>query len=151
MVEPAENRTGDDPQFPLFVGADCITFHGTAVALCRNTGSQTAVRSPGIVITNPFRQEPTEMPFAQRDHEIQTLASYGPDQSFTKCILRRRWRRSFQDLQTETLHSLLIQIRRENAVTIRDDWSSNTMRKRDKHAKQEIRFPSAERRAQAPR
>ena len=47
--------------------------------------SETTVRAPSIVMTNPLRQESTEMPFAQRDLEIQTLASYGPDQSFTKC------------------------------------------------------------------
>ena len=104
MVESAENSTGDDPQFPLFVGADCIAFHATAVALCRNSRSQTTVRAPSIVVTNPFRQQPTEMLLVQGDHEIQTLASYGPDQSFTKCIRLRRLRRSFQDLHTETLH-----------------------------------------------
>jgi len=61
------------------------------------------VRAPSIVVTNPFRQEPTQMLFVPWDHEIQTLASYGPDPSFTKCLRRRRWRRSFQDLHTETL------------------------------------------------
>ena len=85
--------------------ADCIAFHGTAVALCRNSRSETTVRAPSIVVTNPLRQEPTEMLLVQGDHEIQTLASYGPDQSFTKCIPLRRLRRSFQDLHTETLAS----------------------------------------------
>ena len=98
MVESAENRTGYDPQFPLFVGAECIAFHGTTVDLCWNSRSETAVRAPRIVVTNPFRQEPPQMLFVQGDHEIQTLASYGPDQSFTKCIRLRRLRRSFQHL-----------------------------------------------------
>ena len=40
------------------------------------------------------------MPFAQRDREIQALASYGPDQSFTQGIPLRRLRRSFQHSQT---------------------------------------------------
>jgi hypothetical protein len=31
-VESTENRTEDDLQFPLFVGADCISFHATTVA-----------------------------------------------------------------------------------------------------------------------
>jgi hypothetical protein len=31
--------------------------------------------APSIVVTNPFRQEPTEMFFVQWDHEIQALAS----------------------------------------------------------------------------
>ena len=44
MVESAENGTGDDPQFPLFVGADSIAFHGTTVELCRNSRSETTVR-----------------------------------------------------------------------------------------------------------
>ena len=82
----------------------CAASYGTAVALRRNSRPQTAVRTPSIVMTDPFRQEPTQMPFAQRDHEIQTLASYRPDQSFTTCISLRRLRWSFQDLHTETLH-----------------------------------------------
>jgi len=41
---------------------------------------------PSVVMTNPFGQDPTEMLFVQRDHEIRTLASYAPYQSFTKCI-----------------------------------------------------------------
>ena len=86
MVESAENRTRDYLQFPLWGYVDCAPSYGTAVALCRNARSQTTVRAPSIVVTNPFRQEPTEMLFIQRDHEIQTLPSYRPDQSFTKCI-----------------------------------------------------------------
>jgi hypothetical protein len=98
-----ENGMGYDLQSPRFVGAECIAFHGTTVDLCRNSRSESTVRAPSIVVTNPFRQEPTEMLLVQWDHEIQTLASHGPDQSFTKCIRLRRLRRSFQDLHTETL------------------------------------------------
>jgi hypothetical protein len=76
MVEFAENEMGYDLQFPLFVGADCIAFQGTTVDLCRNYQSETTVRAPCIVVTNPFSQEPTEMLFVQWDHEIQTLASH---------------------------------------------------------------------------
>jgi hypothetical protein len=101
MMESAENRTGGYLQFPLWGYADCAASYGTVVGLRRNTRSQTAVRAPSIVMTNPFRQKPTETVFAQRDHDIQTLASYGPDQSFTKCIPHRRLRRSFQDLHTK--------------------------------------------------
>ena len=104
MVESAENGTEHDPQFPLFVGADSVAFHGTAVALCRNSRPETTVGAPSIVVTNPFRQDPPEMLFVQGDHEIQTLASYGPHQSFTKCIPLRRLRRSFQHSHTETLY-----------------------------------------------
>ena len=104
MVESPQNGTGDYLQFPPWGYAHCAASYGTAVALRRNSRSQTAVRAPSIVMTNPFRQEPTEVPFAQRDHEIQTLASYDPDQSLTKCIHLRRLRRSFQDLHTKTLH-----------------------------------------------
>jgi hypothetical protein len=86
VVESAEKKTGDYLQFPLWGYADCAASYGTGMALRRNPRPKTAVRAPSIVMTNPFRQERAEMPFAQRDHEIQTLASYGPDQSFTKCI-----------------------------------------------------------------
>jgi hypothetical protein len=103
-VESAENRTGDYLQFPLWGYADCAASYGTALALRRDSRSQTTVRAPSIVVANPFRQEPTEMLFVERDHEIQTLASHGPDQSFTKCIPLRLLRRSFQHLHTEIVH-----------------------------------------------
>ena len=120
-MESAENGTGEDLQFHPLGCADCAASHGTAAGLLRNSGSETTMRSPRIVVTNPFTHQPTEMPLIERDHEIQTLASYGPDQSFTKCIsLRRLWRR-FQDPQPEALYKLLIEFRREDRITVMDD------------------------------
>jgi hypothetical protein len=57
MVESAENGTGDYLQFPLWGYAECAASYVTAVALRRNSRSQTAVRAPSIVVTNPFPQE----------------------------------------------------------------------------------------------
>jgi hypothetical protein len=54
MVESAENGTGYNPQFPLFVGADCI-------CLPRNHS--------GPLPEFPVRD------YCAGDHEIQTLAS----------------------------------------------------------------------------
>jgi hypothetical protein len=45
MGDSAENRTRNDLQFPLWGGADCTAFHRTAVALCRNSRSETTAYS----------------------------------------------------------------------------------------------------------
>ncbi len=59
-------------------------------------------------------------PLVERNHEVQTLSSYGPDQSLTECISLGRLWRSSQDPQSEPLYQFLIELRRENGVTVMD-------------------------------
>src|SRR5215813_10602761 len=89
VVESAENGTGDYLGFLLYGLTGRAVSQCTSVSRIGDAGPQAAVRAPGIVGANRFAQQLTEMPLVQRDHEIQTLASYGSDQSFAKCIRLR--------------------------------------------------------------
>ena len=39
-----------------------------------------------IVVADPFAKEPTEMPLRERDQEVQALAPYRANESFTMGI-----------------------------------------------------------------
>lgn len=60
------------------------------------------------------------MPLVERNYEVQTVSPYSPDQSLTEGIRLGRLWRSFQDRQSEPLYQFLIELSRENGVTVMD-------------------------------
>ena len=77
------------------------------------------MRAPEIVMRDPFSQNPSQMFFTKRNHEIQTLAANRSHQSFTIGIGLGRSRRGSQSLQAKTFDGL-IYLLREDAVTVMD-------------------------------
>src|SRR5260370_9162476 len=56
--------------------------HGGTVSFVRNAWPQAAVWASGIVMADPFAKNAAEVPFIQRNDEIQALASNGTDQPY---------------------------------------------------------------------
>jgi hypothetical protein len=74
MMQAAENRFGNHLMITwnlMSVRPDSRHSHQRI----RNPRSQTRVRSVLVVVSYPFRKKSSQMPFVQRDHEIQALSS----------------------------------------------------------------------------
>jgi hypothetical protein len=80
------------------------------------TRSQAAMWTGMIVMCDPLRKDPSQVSFAQRNHEVQALAAHCADQSFAICVGLRRSDRRSQNLQPHILNRL-IDLTREDAVT----------------------------------
>lgn len=65
----------------------------------RNPRSQTQVRAPLIVVSDPLCQDPAQLFLTQWNYEIQAFAAHCPYQSFTISIRFRSVRRRAQHFQ----------------------------------------------------
>ena len=83
----------------------------------RNPRPQTRMRPAIIVVSNPFQQNPSQMPFARGNHEIQTLSPDSAYQTFTISICGWCSHRSLQNLQGHCFNAL-IQVGGINAIAV---------------------------------
>jgi hypothetical protein len=74
------------------------------------------MRTAGIVMCRPRVKSAAEVPFVNRDHEIQAFTTYAP-QPFAMSIGRRRSHWRTQHSQTQ-MFNLVIQFSRETALPI---------------------------------
>ena len=73
-----------------------------------------------VVVGNPLRQHPPEMPLVERNHPIETLAPSGPNESFAVRVGLRRAHRRLQHVQRHR-PKRIVNGGREDAVAIVHD------------------------------
>src|SRR5690349_9551359 len=69
----------------------------------RNSRPKAAMRPPSVVMCRPILHDPANVPFAKRNHEVQTLPAGAADQAFTERICLGRSIRRPQHAQSERL------------------------------------------------
>src|SRR5215813_6241917 len=90
------------------------------------TWTKARVRAASIVMIHPLSKDPPQVPLAQHDHEIETLATNGSNEAFAECVRLwyRRW--CFQYAQSHrrqpTVHG-----GRERPVAIVDHEAMRTL------------------------
>jgi len=83
------------------------------------TWTKTAVNSRMIVIADPVRQEPFQVPLYKWDQQIQTLPSDRPHQPLTEGVRFGRPNRRLLVFARHRSHSF-IQVLREDAIPVMD-------------------------------
>jgi len=81
------------------------------------------MRTPGIVVANPLRKNPSKMSLIRGDYEIETFPSNGPNQPLAKCIRLGRLRRRSQNPQAKALRQFLVELHRKDRIPIMDEES----------------------------
>ena len=88
MMQPAQQRLRDDSKADRQAMIVC-TLAGRLALRIRDARSQARMRASVVVMSDPFREYPTDVPLVERNHPIQTLTTNRADQPFAKRIRLR--------------------------------------------------------------
>src|SRR2546422_10340218 len=81
MMQPAQHRLRDDSNAGRQAMIVCSLASHLALRI-RDARSQARMRASVVVMSDPRREYLTDVPFVERNHPIQTLATNRADQPF---------------------------------------------------------------------
>ena len=86
----------------------------------RNARAEASMGPAAVIVSNPFFENRKQMPFAERDQEIEALPPHGADEPLAESIRLRcpEWRLQYP--QTHRFQAR-IEIRRVNAIAIMNE------------------------------
>jgi len=109
VMQSAQNR----PSHHVLIPCDLVSARSDRLPADPSIGDawpQAGMRSPLIVVLDPFLEDSPQMFLAQRDQEIQALSANRADEPLAVCIRLRRPEGSLQYLEAHRLQAR-IQIR----------------------------------------